>query len=350
MAYQGQHIWTRVAATLAVAVLALFATKANAATVDACTQTTPLTGGTTYTSDGQDNNTGDNSHTLWHGGGNGSISMTNYGHDAAFKATWNNSASSGSNMDFLARQGFQWDETHTYDYYGNVTADYNFKTSNVSKTAYSYIGIYGWSNNPLVEYYIDENGFNGVPNAGALGGATSKGSFDIDGGTYDIYTYQRQNQPSIHGNATFMQYWSVRRTQRTCGHISLSEHWKKWASLNMTLGKMYEAKLLIEAGADLGGSGTFDMTYGVMKINVPTDGLVSPEPTPQLSRAGATSWTTGKSGTLSLVSLNGSVIRSVRQDASSPAVVPTTNLAKGVYLLRFQGEGSAPETRKFLLN
>jgi len=94
-----------------------------------------------------------------------------------------------------------------------------------------------------------------------------------------------------------------------------------------------------------------DFTYATVQANVPATSIVPvPEPIPQLTQAGATSWTTGKSGVLSIVSLNGSVIRSVRQDASSAAVVPTTNLAKGVYLLRFQGENSAPETRKFLLN
>lgn len=176
-----------------------------------------------------------------------------------------------------------------------------------------------------------------------------KGTLSIDGGTYNIYQHTQTQQPSIHGTATFPQFFSVRQTPRTCGHISLSEHWKKWASLGMTLGKMYEAKFLVEAGANPGGSGTFDMTYGVMQINAPTTSIET-QAQPKISEAGATSWTAGKTGVLTLVSLNGSVLRTVRQDASSPAVVPTTNLAKGVYLLRFQGENSAPETRKFLLN
>jgi predicted glycosyltransferase len=58
-----------------------------------------------------------------------------------------------------------------------------------------------------------------------------------------------------------MQFWSVRRKQRQCGHISISEHFKKWASLGMTLGKMYEAKILVEAG---GGAGTFDLTTATL--------------------------------------------------------------------------------------
>jgi hypothetical protein len=34
---------------------------------------------------------------------------------------------------------------------------------------------------------------------------------------------------------------------------------------------------------------------------------------------------------------------------TTPPIVPTVNLPKGVYLLRFQADGSAPETRKLLL-
>ena len=36
---------------------------------------------------------------------------------------------------------------------------------------------------------------------------------------------------------------------------------REWASLGMTLGKMYEAKLLVEAG---GGVGSIDYTLGTM--------------------------------------------------------------------------------------
>jgi len=323
------------AATSIATVLALGASH-SARAVDACTQTTPLSGGKVYTTDGTGSEAADGNHELWHDGA-GSMTMTVYGKGAAFKAQWNNAG------DFLARVGLKWNETATYDTYGNVIADYNFTKSGTGG-GYSYIGIYGWSNNPLVEYYIVENGFwTTPPNAGALGGATSKGSFTVDGGTYDIYTYKRVSKPSIHGTATFDQFWSIRRTPRTCGHISISEHWKKWASLGMTLGKMYEAKLLVEAG---GGQGTFDLTYATMQANAPVS--VTPQ---QEALRGSTAWLgEGKSGTVSLVSLNGTVLRTVNQDASRPAVVPTANLPKGLYLLQFHGTGSATETRKFLVD
>lgn len=336
MRYLHECLVTRMIAATS-ATLLMCAASAGAAT-DACSQTTPLTGGTLYTTDGTGSEAGDGNHELWHDGG-GTMKMTVYGKNAAFKAEWNNAG------DFLARTGLKWNETKTYDAYGNVTADFNFTKSGTGG-GYSYIGIYGWSNTPLVEYYIVENGFwTTPPNAGALGGATSKGSFDVDGGTYDIYTYQRVNKPSIHGNATFMQFWSVRRTPRTCGHISISEHWKKWASLGMTLGKMYEAKILVEAG---GGQGSFDLSYATVQANVATVSIAPNAPKVVRNDEGVTLGN-GKSGTVSLVSLDGTVIRSVRQSAASPAVVPTSHLSKGVYLLRFQGEDGHPEVQKLLV-
>jgi hypothetical protein len=84
---------------------------------------------------------------------------------------------------------------------------------------------------------------------------------DVDGGTYKIYTHTQTNQPSIHGTATFAQFFSIRQTPRQCGHISITEHFKKWAGLGMTLGNMYEAKILIEAA---GGSGSIDFTTATM--------------------------------------------------------------------------------------
>jgi Glycosyl hydrolases family 11 len=204
-----------------------------------------LSGGTTYSSDGTGNVAGGYHYELWHDGG-GSMKMTVYGQGAAFKADWNNAG------DFLARVGLKWDSTKTYDQYGTITADYSF-TKTGSGGGYSFIGIYGWTKSPLIEYYIVEDWFgNGPP----TGGGSLEGSFDVDGGTYKIYKFQRVNKPSIEGTSTFWQFFSVRQKARQCGHISITEHFKKWASLNLTLGKMYEAKILVEAG---GGQGTFDL-------------------------------------------------------------------------------------------
>ena len=75
-------------------------------------------------------------------------------------------------------------------------------------------------------------------------GATLKGTIEVDGSIYDIYENTRVNQPSIVGNTTFQQYFSIRRDVRDSGTINISKHFDKWESLGMALGKMYEVSFV----------------------------------------------------------------------------------------------------------
>ena len=212
-----------------------------------------LTGGTPQCSSNASGTVGSYTWTIWSSGSGGC--MTPYGVGAAYKATWNNSA------DFLAREGLQWNSTQTYTQIGTISADYAY-TKTGSDGGYSYIGIYGWSQNPLHEYYIVDDWFGSDP---PTGGGALMGTLNVDGGTYNIYTHTQTNQPSITGsNATFVQFFSVRQTARQCGHISISAHFAKWASLGMALGNMYEAKILVEVG---GGTGSIDFTTATVTAN-----------------------------------------------------------------------------------
>jgi hypothetical protein len=184
-------------------------------------------------------------YEIWYQGG--SNSMTSYD-NGTFTAKW-----SGTN-DFLARVGFKYNEDKTHDELGPIDAYFNWKKSG-NAGGYNYIGIYGWTVDPLVEYYIVDDWFS-EPGPNLLG--QRKGEFEVDGATYEVYQNQRNNAPSIKGNQTFPQYFSKRRGARSCGHIDITAHFKKWESLGMKMGKMYEAKVLVEAG---GGSGSFDVTY-----------------------------------------------------------------------------------------
>ncbi|KAJ6571820.1 endo-1,4-beta-xylanase [Mycena capillaripes] len=108
------------------------------------------------------------------------------------------------------------------------------------------LSVYGWSTNPLVEYYINENSVNF--NLGTINsGTTHKGTVTSDGSVYDIYEHQQVNQPSIQGTATFQQYLSDRQSKRSSGTVTVQNHVNAWASLGMPLGTMNYQIVAVEA-------------------------------------------------------------------------------------------------------
>jgi len=117
------------------------------------------------------------------------------------------------------------------------------------------LSVYGWSENPLVEYYINE--FNNGGKFDITFDATHKGTVTSDGSLYNIYTHQQVNQPSIQGTATFNQYISVRSSERTSGTVTVGNHVNAWASLGMHLGQMNYQIVAVEG---LSGSGQATIT------------------------------------------------------------------------------------------
>ena len=208
----------------------------------ACATTMVPSSPTSHCSSNQSGMVGSQQWTIWSSGSGGCL--ITYGSSSAFSATWNNSG------DFLARVGLNLGSNKTYDQFGTMSADFNEMKSG-SGGGYSSIGVYGWSVSPLVEWYVTEDSYNGLGTSG-----TKKGTFTIDGeGTYNVYQRMQNNQPSIQGTASFPQFISIPTSARTCGHISLTKHFEAWKGFGMTLGKMEEAKVLVEAG---GGSGRID--------------------------------------------------------------------------------------------
>lgn len=119
----------------------------------------------------------------------------------------------------------------------------------------SYLALYGWSTDPLIEYYVvDSWGAEFVPPGP---GSPILGTLASDGGTYNIYRTQRVNQPSIRGTATFAQYWSVRSSRRAIGAdsvITFANHVQAWRKLGMTLGTMNYQVMATEGFGSEGGS------------------------------------------------------------------------------------------------
>lgn len=118
----------------------------------------------------------------------------------------------------------------------------------------SYLAIYGWTRNPLIEYYIVENFGSYNPSSGASG----KGTVTVDSAVYDMAQSTRTNQPSIDGTKTFQQYWSIRRNKRTGGTVDVGAHFRAWANAGMRLGTDHYYQIVACEGYH--SSGTCNIT------------------------------------------------------------------------------------------
>jgi len=246
---------------LGIVILSIFA----AFIITTCEEEDDSDGGQTFTSNTSGNYSLPGSPyglEMWTQGGSNN-KMKWYGPNvkggAAFKAEWNEPD------DFLGRVGYYWGNGNSYSSYGNLYADFTYTRSGQGTGGkyYSYIGIYGWSRSPLIEYYIVEDWFGNdwqsdtTPITKNTTGGSVMGSYEMDGATYQVIKNTRSNAPSIDGNTTFTQYFSIRQTPRQSGTISITNHFNKWNNLGMRLGNMYECKFLVEAG---GGTGWLDLS------------------------------------------------------------------------------------------
>lgn len=193
---------------------------------------TTLYSNQTGTQDGYD-------YELWRDYGNTSMTLNNGGN---FSCQWSGIGN------VLFRKGKKFDSTKTYQQIGNISIDYG---ATFNPGGNSYLCVYGWTKSPLVEYYIVDNWGTYRPTG------TYKGSIYVDGGTYDIYLTTRYNQPSIEGTSTFNQYWSVRQSKRSSGTISVTEHFKKWESLGMRMGNLYEVAFTVEGYQSNGSANVY---------------------------------------------------------------------------------------------
>lgn len=188
-------------------------------------------------------------YELWNQNAQGTACMT-LGEGALFSGEWNGIEN------YLARRGLSYNQTQEHQDIGLFYSSYNCNYNPTPGSGgNSYLSIYGWTVDPLIEFYIVEDWRNWIPSMAA--GAISKGSINVNGSIYDIYENTRVNQPSIIGNTTFQQYFSIRRDVRKSGTINITEHFDMWESLGMDLGKMYEVSFVVEGYRS---NGSFEFT------------------------------------------------------------------------------------------
>jgi endo-1,4-beta-xylanase len=160
-------------------------------------------------------------------GGSGSISFpqaeTNPGN---FAATWSNVG------DIIAGKG--WNP-------GSSTRVINYNYSTLT-SGFNFFGVYGWTTNPLVEYYICERGSINY-------NATYVGQIVSDGHAYGLYKRKMVSQLSIIGTATYWQYMSQWGNSSIASNhtVTIANHFNAWKSKMGSMGTNNFQILAVEA-------------------------------------------------------------------------------------------------------
>lgn len=180
-------------------------------------------------------------YVFWQDTGSASMTLLDGGH---YTAEWG----SDTNNWF---GGIGWNPA------GNPVVNYSGDYS-PSQDSNSYLSIYGWTKNPLAEFYIMESWGTWNPRQATT--SQYYGSFESDGANYDVYYSRRTSGININAQE-YITYYSIRQEKKPHGQISgtvtTMNHFNTWAKMGMALG---ERQYLILATESYQGRGTADIT------------------------------------------------------------------------------------------
>jgi AraC-like DNA-binding protein len=177
--------------------------------------------------------------------GDGTMTITGTRDNGSFLCDW----TSYINNNALFRGGRKFhSRDKTRSQIGRISLEYD---AEYNTNGCTYLCVYGWTVEPLVEWYIVEHYTTYKP----VYTQPRSGTLDADSGCYEIYRTTQVNKPSILGTEdTFEQYWSIRKSCRTCGTIDVSAHFRAWEDLGLRLGNLSEVSLSIEGWRSSGNA------------------------------------------------------------------------------------------------
>jgi len=172
-------------------------------------------------------------YSFWRANSTGTVSM-NLGSGGNYSVSFNNCPN------FTCGKGWNPGSARTIGY--NV--------GSYSNSGGGSLGVYGWTTNPLVEYYVNEMWGSTRPTGTYVARIVSDGAY------YDIYKHQQVSQPSIQGTATFWQYISTRDNKNSTksNHtVTTANHFNAWKSKIGSMGTFNYQILLTESWGGANG-------------------------------------------------------------------------------------------------
>ena len=205
-------------------------------------------------------------YEMWNQNNTGDVS---YEYEAgSFSCSWENIEN------LIALMGKSYDDQRkNYKAFDDVSFSYDIEFTPHGNAFY---GAYGWTRNPLVEYYIVDGWGSWRPCASS--NSELLGTTIVNGNEYEVFKTNRYNQPGLDGPNTFSQYWSVRTksdsknntTNHVSGCIDVAKHLDSWQAMGLdTSGTLYEAVFNVEAYRSSGSVKLNSIKIGEGKDNTP---------------------------------------------------------------------------------